>query len=507
MNYKVLYRKYRPESFEDLIGQDHVKTILKNSIINGKISHAYIFSGPRGTGKTSTAKIFAKTVNCLDNQQGEACGKCVNCVNFSNSTDIIEIDAASNNGVDQIREITNNIKLMPAMSKYKVYIIDEVHMLSQSAFNALLLTLEEPPSHVIFILATTNIESVPITILSRCQRFDFKKVGVEKIILRLKHICDKEKIKIEDEALSEIAYLSDGGVRDALSILDQMSKSGKKITLEMIASEVGSISSKSIEKLIESVENNDIDEIVSIINEYQKSNPDYKVVIKKIIDITSKKAISTIKGINAGRLKYDDYKQLVFDLTDLLNRININVDAFLLLELTLLKYIDKKEKQEIISEEKPVKKTSDKADYSFDAYARVNNCFVDAKKTIKKQSIEEWNKFTDSVNSKKIKQLVADTSVVLASNDIYVLCADSLVVGDLNSNSNLITKEFKKAFNKKVLFVALDEKDWERLSKKYIDDYKSGIKYEYINENINKDKEEIEKMATSLFDGDKIEID
>ena len=189
MNYKVLYRKYRPQTFDELIGQKTVVELLKDSIINNKISHAYIFSGPRGTGKTSTAKIFAKTINCLNIENGNPCLKCYNCLNFYNSNDIYEIDAASNTGVDQIREIIDNVKLTPINSKYKVYIIDEVHMLSVSAFNALLLTLEEPPSHAIFILATTNIEDVPITVLSRCQRLDFKKIKLAEITEQLKKIA------------------------------------------------------------------------------------------------------------------------------------------------------------------------------------------------------------------------------------------------------------------------------------------------------------------------------
>ena len=194
MNYKVLYRKYRPKTFDEIVGQNNIITLLKDSIINNKISHAYIFSGPRGTGKTSTAKIFAKAINCLNNTDGNPCLNCDICSNFNLNNDIYEIDAASNTGVDQIREIIDNVKLSPLTSKYKVYIIDEVHMLSTSAFNALLLSLEEPPSHVVFILATTNIEDVPITVLSRCQRLDFRKIANKDIHEQLKKVS-KEEIK------------------------------------------------------------------------------------------------------------------------------------------------------------------------------------------------------------------------------------------------------------------------------------------------------------------------
>ena len=247
MNYKVLYRKYRPDGFDNLVGQKHVVDILKNSIKEKRIAHAYLFSGPRGTGKTSTARILAKSVNCLNNKDGVACGECESCLAFNGNPDIIEIDAASNNGVEEIRELINNVKIMPTSLKYKVYIIDEVHMLSQSAFNALLLTLEEPPEHVLFILATTNLESVPITIVSRCQRFEFHRITENDIIERLKFVCDEEKIKYEDDGLKEIATLADGGLRDALSILDQLSKNDEVITSKLVSEEIGSISNKKIE--------------------------------------------------------------------------------------------------------------------------------------------------------------------------------------------------------------------------------------------------------------------
>ena len=220
MEYKVLYRKYRPQDFDSVVGQEYTTTLLKNIVKDDKISHAYIFTGPRGTGKTSSAKIFARAINCLDSKDGNPCNKCQNCKIANENPDIIEIDAASNNSVDDIRDLIENSRLAAAVSKYKVYIIDEFHMLSTSAFNALLLTLEEPPSNVVFILATTDIQSVPITVLSRCQRFDFRPISNEDIVERLKFVCKKEKIKISDEALDEISYMSNGGLRDALSILD-----------------------------------------------------------------------------------------------------------------------------------------------------------------------------------------------------------------------------------------------------------------------------------------------
>lgn len=224
MVYQALYRKWRPRTFNSVVGQEAITDTLKNAIKRGTISHAFLFAGPRGTGKTSCAKIFAKALNCTNLQDGEPCNKCANCLAADKGTmpDIMEIDAASNNGVDEIRDIRDKVKYAPTQGKYKVYIIDEVHMLSMGAFNALLKTLEEPPEHVVFILATTELQKVPATIISRTQRYNFKRISKADLEKRMKYILDQEKISYEDKAIAVIAQVADGGMRDALSILDQL---------------------------------------------------------------------------------------------------------------------------------------------------------------------------------------------------------------------------------------------------------------------------------------------
>lgn len=325
MAYKSLYRKYRPTTFDDVSGQTFIIKTLKNAIATNKISHAYLFSGTRGTGKTTIAKIFAKNVNCMNLIDGNACGKCEICTteNTDDIQDIIEIDAASNNGVDEIRELKNKIKLAPVLCKYKVYIIDEVHMLSTGAFNALLKTLEEPPSHVIFILATTEPQKIPITIISRCQRFDFKKLSIIDIKNRLKYIAEKEHINITDDCLDEIAKMSDGAMRDAIGLLDQVSSFNEdSITIDDIYQISGSVPFKKIYELIDSYINEDIENILKTTEEIYNEGKDF---IKLTFDM-----LSIFKDVliyyrapkyfeNLNKLNFDEIKKIKekIDISDL----------------------------------------------------------------------------------------------------------------------------------------------------------------------------------------------
>jgi DNA polymerase-3 subunit gamma/tau len=245
MAYIVLARRWRPQQFEEIIGQEHISKTLANAIESKHIGHAFIFSGPRGVGKTTTARILAKALNCEKGPLAKPCSECSNCISITkgNSLDVLEIDGASNRGIDEIRNLRENIRFTPSQGKYRIYIIDEVHMLTKEAFNALLKTLEEPPEHALFIFATTEIHRVPATILSRCQRFDFKRIPVKTIIEHLKHICSHEKIEIEDDATLQIAKKADGSMRDAQSILDQIiSFAGEKVSLEQVAKTLGIIS-------------------------------------------------------------------------------------------------------------------------------------------------------------------------------------------------------------------------------------------------------------------------
>lgn len=271
MSYTALYRKFRPAEFEDVKGQDHIVTTLKNQIKSGRIGHAYLFCGTRGTGKTTVAKIFARAVNCEHPVDGSPCGECDMCRNIAAGTymNVVEIDAASNNGVDNIRSIREEVEYRPAQGRYKVYIIDEVHMLSIGAFNALLKTLEEPPEYVIFILATTEVHKIPITILSRCQRYDFRRITIDTIAARLNELMKKEEVEVEERAIRYIAKAADGSMRDALSLLDQCIAFhiGEKLTYDKVLSVLGAVDTDVYSALLRRMIDRDVKGVLQTVND------------------------------------------------------------------------------------------------------------------------------------------------------------------------------------------------------------------------------------------------
>lgn len=533
MGYLALYRKYRPVDFNSVYGQEEVVTVIKNAIVSGKVSHAYLFCGPRGTGKTTIAKIIARLVNCENLVDGNPCGKCYNCLNYLNSNDIVEIDAASNNGVDEIRELRDKINLVPSNSKYKVYIIDEVHMLTTQAFNALLKTLEEPPSHVIFILATTEPHKIPLTIASRCQKFRFSKIDDKKIVERLREISNLEGITIDDDALYEIARLSDGGMRDAINFLDQLvAYSNDNITIDDVYKVNGSVSYEELYTLLDNIKNNNKVKLIEFVDYLDESGKDVNkfveemlIFLKDVILYKNANILSSISTKNdyiklvSDKYNDKDLYDLIENLNGIQNSIKISNHSSIIFMTSILKYSDlkfgnieingEKSSEKIISQEIIEKKEEnisqnnenisreikDSSISDEQVEIRVNNSLALASKSVLEDFKLRWNSLDDYIDDEEfsvVSGLLKDSNIVVGASKYVILsCNYPSTASRINSNLDVSEKLLERLFGTKVYVVAVDNDRWKGIKNKYIDDLKKGIKYNVkeIEKNANNKRE------------------
>ena len=545
MAYQALYRKYRPNTFEDFIDQDSIKKILVNSIKNNKISHAYLFSGPRGIGKTSMAKIFAKAINCENfGKNDDVCNKCDHCIDADNgSVDIIEIDAASNNGVDQIRDLRNKISIVPSNLNYKVYIIDEVHMLTNSAFNALLKTLEEPPSYVVFILATTEFYEVPETIVSRCQCYSFGRISLNSLEERLKYIAKKEKISITDDAVKEIAEYANGGLRDAISMLDKIrSFTEEKITVDIFKNINGMVSQQEVISFYESIFNNDYVKVLDIINKINETGYDFKNFIERVMIYTRDNIVEYYINKKEIYGSIDDNVKLVDVLNNILNRLKEAINPMVIVQVYLLKYMEEKKNEEpkedvkiiareIISndiEEKDVSKIAKSVKKEQKQVVnnntstivvneevkkiRINNAMATANKSYKQDLTEIWDKlnnyFMDSKYG-KVAQLLSDTSPMVVGTEYLILTSPSDgLINNIYSNLNQI-EDFIKDIYHLMKIVIISNEEFENVKNKYIEDKNNNIVYQVQEEygKLVSESNNLINQALDLFGADIVDIE
>lgn len=458
MAYQALYRKYRPTNFDEVVGQTHIIQTLKNAIVQNRIAHAYLFCGPRGTGKTSIAKIFAKTLNCT-NSQDAPCGVCENCKMAANGShpDIIEIDAASNNGVDEVRNLIDKVKYAPMQGKYKIYIIDEVHMMTSGAFNALLKTIEEPPAHVIFIFATTEPNKVLPTIISRCQRFDFNKVSMHDIKYRLSVVCKNEGIEIDENGLTLIAQLADGGMRDALSILDQcVAYCSSHIDVNDIRKIYGVVTSEDIGKLFYSVYKKDVDSFVKDIQKYSDMGMDIKRLTADFIHMLKDSLIldysensTLVSDMNKDMIrKYFKLAPINFrikcmeELMDTYNKYTYASNALDYLEASLLKissYSYESKTHIIDSDYNDFKEIEEEENYETSYDDTSDNSDIIEKNIQKDDNNGVLEKFEISDVSRETLKQSENTNNKIILNDEFVI---QLLVGATKMERSIDTNKF-----------------------------------------------------------------
>lgn len=541
--YQALYRKYRPIDFNSVVGQDSIIKTLKNSIINHNFSHAYMFFGPRGTGKTTISKIFARNINCSSPIDGIACHKCDSCkASFSkNCVDIIEIDAASNNGVDEIRDLKNKITLVPSELKYKVYIIDEVHMLSIGAFNALLKTLEEPPEHAIFILATTDPQKVPETIISRCQCFSFKRISDNVIKNRLKYVCNEENILIEDDVLNNIAMLADGGLRDALGSLDKLTSYTKdRITIDDFTEVNGIVSDSDICLLIKDILSGNIQNVLKNINDFNSNGKNLIQIMVQLLNYSRNLLVDYYISNKNIDFSLDHLQELANIINEKMFDIKKSGNTKIYIELLLLKFINtnifnkNSLKNEIVEDNNisdNVSKKNDISDESLkikekevennittdmnfenndnsDKYfieeeksgntipkilnideimkIRVNNTMALANKGLLKLELANFEKLREYTFDQEIGYLVcslldAKLRTVSSENIIISFEFDSNVKQNL-LNIEMITEVYNKITNSNKNIAIISDEEWDKVKNDYITNLKNNIKYDVLPE-------------------------
>lgn len=553
MEYLALYRKYRPAALDEMVGQREIRRIIASSIKNGTISHAYLFSGPRGTGKTTTAKIMAKMVNCEHLCNDLPCNECASCLSVNNGNDIIEIDAASNNGVDEIRNLREKANLVPSVCKYKVYIIDEVHMLTNQAFNALLKTLEEPPKHVIFILATTEYYKIPLTITSRCQKFQFNKIDVVDIVKKLREIADLEKIEIDDEALNEIAKISDGGMRDSINFLDQLrSFSQEKITLSDVYEVCGNVSLEEITKLLLHLKEGNFENITLFLEKLNNNGKNYGKFLEDVM-FYLKDLILFKKNVSNELIKTDTsyLYQLVelysisdiFYVIDVINKLMdkikfvsrqsvVVISNFLLMankfNLDVSKKslkIDEPNKKEdyklafdFTSNEEKSDNNLPLSDVSVDSQLSIlknekfiknkaiiiNNALTLANKQLKISLQDKWKVVSDYLTDTHYSLVAGkwtDAKIEVAGENyiIFTVLYESLIEG-IYSNDKLSNDFINSILDGNYKYVVITDDEWNKYREEYIKNIKNGIKYQLKELEEDKNEEIIDKKEPTIVD-------
>jgi len=509
MAYVALYRAYRPKSFKEVSGQKVIIKTLQNALLHDKIAHAYIFAGPRGTGKTSIAKIFAKAVNCINQPNNDPCNECDICKGIDNGNipDVIEIDAASNNGVDEIRDLRDKVKYMPSVGKYKVYIIDEVHMLTTGAFNALLKTLEEPPKHVVFILATTEVHKIPPTILSRCQRFDFKNIETNDIVEKLKLIAEKENIKISNDAIYSVAENAEGGLRDAISLLDQaVSYSGDSITEDDVHQVSGSVSKKAIIKLLTAVSNKELSPAMEILKDLLAEGKEISRIVNDLI--LALRDVLIEKSTKTDRSKYQEIVPMftfdkIYFYLDILNHLQqdmktthqkrayVELALIKMMENPILKQIDydaqlmdlKNSISELREQIKIQPKVVVKNNHiePLVTIKQIESVLNNSDKEKKALLLSGWNHLKDypKTHLKMVAYLLSEAELEVVSSDTMLLVYDNL--SQCKQIMDLDTKKLAlEIFNSKKDLVediiAILKTDWLIIKEVYMDLWKKGQK-------------------------------